>query len=89
MAKKRLDVNWKRETVKEDPKPAVKRYQRYLVDIGLRESSIPMYVLCVGKYLEFSGTDSPNVDEFINFRDHLHDLELPRSTINNCKRTLA
>jgi site-specific recombinase XerD len=83
MAKKRLDVNWKRKIGKEDLKPAVKRYQRYLVDKGLRESSIPMYVLHVGKYLEFSGTDSPNEDDFARFRDHLHDLKLSRSTINN------
>lgn len=83
MAKKRLDVNWKREIRKEDLKPAVKRYQRYLVDKGLRESSIPMYVLHVGKYLEFSGTDSPNADDFAKFRDHLHDMKLSRSTINN------
>jgi integrase/recombinase XerD len=83
MAKKRLDVNWKREIRKEDLKPAVKRYQRYLVDKGLRASTIPMYVLRVTKYLEFSGTDSPNAEDFAKFRDHLHDMNLSRSTINN------
>ena len=83
MSKKRLDVNWKRETGKEDLKPAVKRYRRYLEDKGLRPSSIPMYVLHVGKYLEFSRTDAPSVDDFARFRDHLHDRKLSRSTINN------
>jgi hypothetical protein len=62
MSKKRMDVNWKRETGKEDLKPAVKRYRRYLEDKGLRPSSIPMCVLHVGKYLEFSGTDTPSVE---------------------------
>jgi integrase/recombinase XerD len=83
MSKKRLDVNWRREITKEDLKPAVKRYKRYLEDKGLRPSSIPMYVLHVGKYLEFSGTDSPSVDDFAKFRDQLHDRKLSRSTINN------
>ena len=83
MSKKRMDVNWKRETGKEDLKPAVKRYRRYLEDKGLRPSSIPMCVLHVGKYLEFSRTDAPSVDDFARFRDHLHDRKLSRSTINN------
>jgi hypothetical protein len=30
MSKKRMDVNWRREITKEDLKPAVKRYKRYL-----------------------------------------------------------
>lgn len=83
MSKKRMDVNWKREIGKEDIKPAVKRYRRYLEDKGLRPSSIPMYALHVGKYLEFSGTDIPSEDDFANFRDNLHDKKLSRSTINN------
>ena len=51
MPKKRLEVNWDREISPEDLKPAVKRYKRYLEDKGLRESTIPMYVLHVSNYL--------------------------------------
>ena len=83
MPKKRLNVNWKREIGKEDLKPAVQRYRRYLEDKGLRASTIPMYVLRVTKYLEFSETDSPSADDFARFRDQLHDKKLSRSTINN------
>ena len=83
MPKKRLDVNWKREIGKEDLKPAVQRFKRYLEDKGLRASTIPMYVLRASKYLEFSETDSPNADDFARFRDHLHDKKLSRSTVNN------
>ena len=64
MAKKLLDVNWQREIGKEDLKPAVRRYQRYLEDKGLRASTTPIYVLRLTKYLEFSGTDSPNEGDF-------------------------
>lgn len=78
-----MEVNWKREVGKEDLKPAVKRYRRYLEDKGLRTSTIPMYVLRVSKYLEFSETDSPSAEDFSRFRDYLHDKKLSRSTINN------
>ena len=61
----------------------MQRYRRYLEDKGLRASTIPMYVLRVTKYLEFSETDSPSADDFARFRDQLHDKKLSRSTINN------
>jgi hypothetical protein len=41
MPKKRMDVNWKREIGKEDLKPAVKRYRRYLEDKGLERLPFP------------------------------------------------
>jgi hypothetical protein len=78
MAKKRLDVNWERELGKDGIRPAVRRYERYLEDKGLSASTIPMYVLHVSKYLEFSATDSPSLDGFARFRGHLHDMKLSR-----------
>jgi integrase/recombinase XerD len=83
MPKKRMDVNWKREISKDDLNPAIKRYKRYLEDCGLRASTIPMYLLHVTKYLEFSQTDTPCADDFARFRDYLLDMKLSRSTINN------
>jgi integrase/recombinase XerD len=83
MSKKRMYVNWRNEVEIEDLRPAIKRYRRYLEDNGLRASTIPMYVLHVSKYLEFSETDSPCADDFARFRNHLHDNKLSRSTINN------
>lgn len=67
MSKKLMDVNWKREIGKEDLKPEVKRFRRYLEDSGLRPSSIPMYVMHVTKYLDFSGTDTPYVMILLGF----------------------
>jgi len=83
MPKKRLDVDWRREIGKDDLNPAIKRYKRYLEDCGLRASTIPMYLLHVTKYLEFSQTDAPCADDFARFRDYLLDMKLSRSTINN------
>jgi integrase/recombinase XerD len=83
MPKKRLDVSWTREIGVEDLKPALKRYNRYLEDGGLRDSTITMYVFRVGKFLEFAKDNKPPVDEFTRFRETLNERCLSRSTINN------
>ena len=83
MTKKRLDVNWNREVRTEDFKPALKRYNRYLEDNGLRKSTISSYVFRVGKFLEFAQDDAPEVDKFTKFRELLHERRLSRSSINN------
>ena len=44
MSKKRLDVSWERQVGKEDFKPALKRYDRYLEENGIRESTRYSYV---------------------------------------------
>jgi hypothetical protein len=54
VSKKRIEVDWKKGITADDIKPAVKRFRRYLEENGLRASTIPMYVLHIIKYLEFS-----------------------------------
>ena len=83
MPRKRIDINWDREVKTADLKPALKRYGRYLEDIGLRDSTIESYVLRVGKYLEFAQTDAPSLEDFAKFREKLHDERLSRSSLNN------
>lgn len=78
-----MDINWDREVETEDLKPALKRYRRYLEDLGHRESTIESYVFRVGKYLEFAQTDAPSQEDFAKFREKLHDERLSRSSINN------
>jgi len=83
VSKKRIEVDWKKGITADDIKPSVKRFRRYLEDNGLRASTIPMYVLHISKYLEFSQTDLPIAEDFVRFRDNLLDRKLSRSTINN------
>jgi integrase/recombinase XerD len=83
MPKKRLDVSWTREIGVEDIKPALKRYNRYLEDMGIRDSTRTSYVFRVGKFLEFVKDDKPTTDDFSRFRETLHERKLSRSTINN------
>lgn len=83
MSKKRLDVSWGRAVGKEDFKPILKRYDRYLEENGIRESTRSSYVFRVGKFLEFAQDDLPLEEEFVRFREILHERKLSRSTINN------
>ena len=55
--RKQINVDWSRETKKGDLGPALREYERYLLNLGFRESTIVMYVFRVGKYLEFVETD--------------------------------
>jgi len=69
-------VDWSRETKKGDLEPTLRGYERYLVNLGFRQSSIDMYVFRVGKYLEFVETDQPSPSDFTRFREVLQELQI-------------
>jgi hypothetical protein len=54
----RLEIDWKRET-SGDFSVSIRRYERYLKDIGFRDSTINSYVGHVDRYLKFTGADKP------------------------------
>jgi integrase/recombinase XerD len=78
-----LNVDWSRETKKSDLEPALRGYERYLVNLGFRDSTIAMYVFRAGKYLEFAKTDQPLPSDFDTFREVLLERRLSRSTLNH------
>jgi integrase/recombinase XerD len=82
MARKKLEVNWTRESSVDFDIP-IRRYGRYIEDLGFRESTVESYVGLVTRYLKFANTDRPTVEAAARFRDSLHDRNLARSTINN------
>lgn len=61
----------------------LKQFKRYLRDQGARQSTIDDYMARVGRYIVFCGKEQPSPEMAQNFRDHLMDRELSRSTINN------
>jgi len=68
MSKKRLDICWERQAAgKEAINQALKRYDRYLEENGIRESTRSSYVFRVKKFLEFAGDDTPQEGEFTRF----------------------
>ena len=79
---KRLTIDW---TIKQsiDFKPTLLRYRNYLIDHGLRDSSVTSYVVAVTKYLDFAQTDRPSQEIASKFKEQLHMRKLSRSSINN------
>lgn len=61
----------------------LKRFNRYLRDLGVRPSTLSDYLQRAGKYLEFCGSDQPSPEKAQEYRDHLLDSNLSRSSVNN------
>jgi len=61
----------------------LKRFNRYLRDKGVRPSTLSDYLQRARKYLEFCGPDQPSPEKAQEYRDHLLDRELSRSSVNN------
>ncbi len=83
MSRKRLNVEWGRVQEVVDLNPYLKRYKSYLIDIGLRPSTVESYVWLAKSYLEHAKTNRPTAADFVDFRETLHKKNLSRSTINN------
>ena len=79
---RRLEIDWNRR-YSGDFSASLQRYERYLRDIGFRNSTIESYIGQAKRYLEFAKTDRPTIEAASQFRQHLHDKKLSRSTINN------
>lgn len=77
--RQKLQVSW--DIPAKDTR--LKQFKRYIRDLGARQSTIDDYMARVGRYLEFCGKERPSPEMAQNFRDHLMDRELSRSTINN------
>jgi integrase/recombinase XerD len=83
MSRKRLNVDWGSVDEIADLNPYLIQYRKYLMDFGLRKSTIESYVILVRSYLAYSKTNRPATDDFAEFRDYLHGKNLSRSTLNN------
>ena len=70
MSKRRLEIDWNLKT-SIDLSVNLRRYERYLEDLGFRESTIDSYVGHVGRYLEFASTDRPYGEMATSFKDAL------------------
>lgn len=83
MPKKRLALDWSIKGKREDFRPALTRYRRYLENLGYRGSTIGSYLDRLGRYLEFAQNERPSIECAREFRDHLIARNLSRSTVNN------
>lgn len=83
MSKKRLDVDWSRNTQEMNCKPALQRFRIYLRNKGFRKSTVDLYVGCIGRYLKFTKTERPSLEDSLKYRESILEKNLSRSSINN------
>src|SRR5512136_881235 len=74
-----LGINW--ETPIHNDR--LRQFNRYLRDRGVRPSTLSDYLQRAEKYLEFCGSDQPTPEKAQEYRDHLLDRNLSRSSVNN------
>jgi site-specific recombinase XerD len=77
--RQKLQINWKIQGLSDK----LRRYKRYLMDKGVRQSTLDDYLIRVEKYLEFCGHEQPSPETAQRYRDSLMDRGLSRSSINN------
>jgi integrase/recombinase XerD len=61
----------------------MKRFNRYLRDKGVKPSTLSDYLQRARKHLEFCGHGQPSPEKAQEYRGHLLDRELSRSSVNN------
>lgn len=81
MAKSLIDVDWSISR-SNNLDLSLRRFRRYQEELGHTESTIEGYIGNVKRYLTFSGTDRPTLQDWDRFRSTLFDRKLARATIN-------
>jgi integrase/recombinase XerD len=77
----RVTVDWN-VTATTNFEPSLKRFRRYLEDIGIRDTTITNYLGNVLRYLRFAETAHPSTNDLERFRDYLAEKKVSRSTKN-------
>ena len=84
MTQRRLKaVDWSIKAEIEDFNLALTRFETYLKDYGLRDSTISDYKARVGRFLRYAQTDQPSTDTAKVFREQLILRNSARSSVNN------
>ena len=77
--RQKLDVLW--DIPEHDSQ--LRHFSRYLREKGVSSSTLGDYLQRAGKYLEFCGSDQPSPEKAQEYRTHLLDCNLSRSSVNN------
>jgi integrase/recombinase XerD len=83
MPQKRLKQDWNTAGKIEDLGPVLKRFEAYIKNKGLRESTVEDYSGRVNRFLKYAHDDQPSIDIAKSFREQLVARNLARSIINN------
>jgi integrase/recombinase XerD len=77
--RQKLDLSWDIPNLDVQ----LRRFNRYLRDKGVRQSTLSNYLQRARKYIEFCGSDQPSPEKAQEYRNHLLDRNLSRSSVNN------
>jgi len=77
--RQKLDLSWDIPNLDVQ----LRRFNRYLRDKGVRQSTLSDYLQRARKYIEFCGSDLPSPEKAQEYRDHLLGRNLSRSSVNN------
>jgi integrase/recombinase XerD len=80
---KRLAIDWSVKPNAEDVKPVVIKYDRYLKNIGLRNSTIEAHTIRLRNFLEWAENSCPSIEKASEYRDIKIANGLARSSLNN------
>ncbi len=78
-----MKVNWSIKDSQDSYDIALKRFSRFLENKGCRPATIESYSRCIRCCLKFCQTAEPSREKLEEFRNHLFDKHLARSSINN------
>lgn len=77
-----LKVNWNRIQIPTDVNPVLKRFERWLLEKGYRETFIDAYLSAVRKFLDDVKTTNPYLEDARVWHSNLLETRRARSTIN-------
>ena len=83
MTKQKLKIDWKNPSDVVTIDLQLERYDLYLRNIGIKDSTRTRYVDRVRQYIIFAGKPTPSILDFERFRNNLIERNLSNSTINN------
>lgn len=83
MKNKSQQVDWTRRESILDIDPYLKKYKKYLLNTGYRDSTIQGYSNFLKLYLKYANTSNPTIQDATKFREYLIETNKKRSTINN------
>lgn len=78
-----MSKRWYIEPQSEDLNLTLIRFKKYMIDQGLRESTIEGYASYLSRFLAFAREQNPPVSKAYEYRDFLLSGNLSRQTINN------
>jgi hypothetical protein len=78
----KMKYKWNISPESKDYEPALIRFEKYLKNLGLSESTIRSYLYRIDKFLRFAGSDKPPMDSLPKYLEHVKEKNISLSSLN-------